>query len=47
MTNPLALTGITKKFGGNAVLKGVSHTLKPGTITGLLANNGGGKTTLM
>jgi ABC-2 type transport system ATP-binding protein len=41
------LSNIYKSFGKHEVLKDVTLTLEPGTITGLLGPSGGGKTTLV
>ncbi|WP_396163609.1 ATP-binding cassette domain-containing protein, partial [Carnobacterium sp.] len=38
---------ITKKFGRNKVLKGLSFTANKGEITCLIGINGAGKTTVM
>ncbi|MEA5155030.1 sugar ABC transporter ATP-binding protein [Raineyella sp.] len=43
----LELRGITKSFGTNSVLKGVTLALRPGTVTALLGANGAGKSTLI
>jgi len=43
----LELRDISKSFDANAVLKGVSLTVHPGTIHALVGENGAGKSTLM
>jgi branched-chain amino acid transport system ATP-binding protein len=42
----LEVYDVSKWFGGNAVLKGVSLTIRPGDVVGLIGPNGAGKTTL-
>ena len=43
----LAVDSVTKRFGDVVALDGVSFTVSPGTIFGLLGANGAGKTTSM
>ena len=49
MTSDIVLEtkGLTKAFGGNAVLKGVDITLRRGEVVLLQGANGSGKTTLL
>lgn len=47
MTTPLGIHGLTKAFGGNAVLKGIDLTFAPGQIHALLGPNGAGKSTTL
>jgi len=49
MTGPAALTveNVAAGYGGVTVLKDVSITARPGTITSVLGANGAGKTTLL
>src|SRR5690606_27103072 len=42
----LAVEALTKRFGGLAVLEGVSLKVAPGQIHGVIGPNGAGKTTL-
>lgn len=44
---PLEIDTVTKKFGATTVLDGVSLSLDPGTVFGLVGLNGAGKTTLI
>jgi ribose transport system ATP-binding protein len=41
------MTGVTKSFGGNCVLSGVSLSLWPHEVHALVGENGAGKSTLM
>lgn len=43
----IIIDGLVKKFASNTVLDGVSFELEEGKITGLLGENGSGKTTIM
>ena len=47
MTSTLTLEDVTFGYDDAPVLDGVSFTLRPGSLTGLLGRNGSGKTTLM
>ena len=45
---PLTLDGVRKRYGtGPFVIDGLSHTVEPGTATGLVGPNGSGKSTLL
>ena len=41
----LQVEGLTKSYTGRLVVQGVSFTVEPGKIVGLLGKNGAGKTT--
>jgi len=43
----LAASGVTKRFGGRTIVRGLDLVLSPGMRIGLLGRNGSGKTTLL
>ncbi len=43
----LSVVGLTKSFGGQAVLRGVDVTVTEGSFTAILGSSGSGKTTLL
>jgi ABC-type branched-subunit amino acid transport system ATPase component len=47
MTELLAASGVTKRYGGLAALDGCSVSFEQGLVTGLIGPNGAGKTTLL
>lgn len=47
MSEILALSGITKRFGGLTAVNDLSFSLNAGEVVGLLGPNGSGKTTVM
>ncbi|MFD7981013.1 ABC transporter ATP-binding protein [Streptomyces sp. NPDC059071] len=44
---PLALDGLSKRFGGRHALRDVTVTMPPGAVCGLVGANGAGKSTLL
>ncbi len=44
-TQAIQISGLTKSYGDNAVLRGVDLSVPPGTVFALLGSNGAGKTT--
>jgi octopine/nopaline transport system ATP-binding protein len=47
MTPAVELTDITKRFGGNEVLKGVSLAASEGDVIAIIGSSGSGKSTLL
>ncbi len=47
MTKVIEARGLTKAFGAQRALDGVSFTVEPGRIVGLIGPNGAGKTTAL
>lgn len=45
MTNPVEISGLTKRFGRSTALDGLDLTIAPGDVTGFLGPNGAGKST--
>ncbi|MCA9082742.1 MAG: ABC transporter ATP-binding protein [Planctomycetaceae bacterium] len=43
----IQMHNVTKRFGEKTVLDGLTYSLRPGTVTGLLGTNGSGKTTML
>jgi len=47
MSQGLEISGLTKSFGATPVLRDVSFTVPPGSLTAILGASGSGKTTLL
>jgi ABC-2 type transport system ATP-binding protein len=47
MENVIEVRGLTKKFGGREVLRGIDFAIERGTVFGVIGPNGAGKTTTM
>ena len=50
MTKPkniIEVSGLTKRYGGKAVVKNISFSVREGEIFGVLGPNGAGKTTFL
>jgi iron(III) transport system ATP-binding protein len=47
MSDGLEISGLAKSFGATPVLRDVSFTAPPGSLTAILGASGGGKTTLL
>jgi ABC-2 type transport system ATP-binding protein len=45
--NPIEVRDVRKSFGSTVVLRGLSMSVKPASMYGLLGRNGAGKTTLL
>ena len=45
--NVLELKNLSKSFGKNKVLNGINLNVKPGSVVGLMGENGAGKSTMM
>ena len=43
----LSINGMSKSFGRNKVLNHINLNVRPGTIMGLMGENGAGKSTMM
>lgn len=43
----IVVDGVTKRYGGRAVVENLSFTVSPGRVTGFLGPNGSGKSTAM
>lgn len=46
-TSSLCVEGLHVSYGGHSVLRGLNFDAWPGTLTGVVGPNGGGKTTLL